>query len=609
MPTLRMSSRHTHSLLPALHWEGVISLVSEFATCPGLFYTTPAADGILSRMRIPGGILNSEQCRVIADIADDNGGGYVDVTNRANLQIREIRTGINSEVFKQLQDIGLGSHNTNVDHIRNIMTSPTAGIDPQELIDTRPFVQDWDNYIAAHPALSGLSAKFSVCFDGGGIVRVSDRLNDILFAAVLVNGDIYFRLHLSVGAKGQPPSDMGILLPPDDCLLILAALADVYLAHTDITNKRRLRLRDLLNTCGCENYLQEVEQRLAFTLYRSQGGRRQEAGGRRVSYPQGVGLESTSKISIAHKERSLKPSWLSQTCPIPQKIDAKYQHIGIHPQRQKGLFYFGVVLPLGRVESRQMRGLADLAAKYGSGTLRLTPWQNLLLTDIPQQRLNDVQNEIAFLGLDSSVTNIKSSLVACSGNKGCTASATDTKTHALVLAEYLETHVTLEHPINIHFSGCEKSCAQHHKSDITLLGVNFEADIEGGRRQEAGGRRSKSVGVESPTDLEPLNGTWVGVLNPFSDWSRAVTESSFPSASCPLPPAFLDKTVERYHVYLVDSNSSHKFGRELYQYVTFSELPPLILQIIHTYKNNRRNINESFQEFANRYPLTQPNPI
>jgi ferredoxin-nitrite reductase len=499
-----MSSRHTHSLLPALHWEGVISLVSGFATCPGLFYATPAADGILSRMRIPGGILNNEQCHAIADIADDYGGSYVDVTNRANLQIREIRTGINSEVLKQLQDIGLGSHNTNVDHIRNIMTSPTAGIDPQELIDTRVFVRGWDNYIAAHPGLSGLSAKFSVCFDGGGIVRVSDRLNDILFAAVLVDGNVYFRLHLSVGVKGQPPSDMGILLPPDDCLLILAALADVYLAHTDITNKRRLRLRDLLNTFSCENYLQEVEQRLAFTLYRS------------------------------------------QTCPIPQKIDAKYQHIGIHPQRQKGLFYIGVVLPLGRVESRQMRGLADLAAKYGSGTLRLTPWQNLLLTDIPQQRLNDVQNEIVFLGLDSSATNIKSALVACSGNKGCAASATDTKTHALALAEYLETHVTLEHPINIHFSGCEKSCAQHHKSDITLLGVNFEAD---------------------------------------------------------------NKTVERYHVYLVDSNSSHKFGRELYQYVTFSELPALIVKILHAYKNNRRNINESFQAFANRYPLTQPNPI
>ncbi|WP_292779964.1 precorrin-3B synthase [Nostoc sp. NMS9] len=501
MPTLRMSSRHTHRLLPALHGEGVLSLVSGFATCPGLFYATPAADGILSRVRIPGGIISSQQCRAIADIAEQHGGGYIDVTNRANLQVREIRTGINVEVLKYLQNMGLGSDNTVVDQIRNIMTSPTAGIDPQELIDTRPFVQGWDDYIAAHPALSGLSAKFSVCFDGGGIIQVCDRLNDIAFAAVLLNDNVYFRLYLSVGEKGQPPSDTGILLSPEDCLPVLAALADVYLAYSHTTSKRRLRLRELLNTLGCENYLQKVEQRLPFSLLYSE----------------------------------IRKDLLPQ-----QGKGEKYQHIGIHPQRQQGLFYIGVILPLGRLESRQMRGLADLAAKYGSGTLRLTPWQNLLLTDIPRQWVADVQSEIALLELDSSATNIKGGLVACSGKKGCAASATDTKSHALALAEYLETRVTLDYPVNIHFTGCEKSCAQHSKSDITLLGVSIEGE---------------------------------------------------------------NRTVESYHVYVGDSNQ--KFGRELYQYVTFAELPTLIERMLYVYQIQRLNSDESFGEFANRFALEQ----
>ncbi len=500
-----MFSKHTHRLLPALHGEGVLSLLSGFATCPGLFYATPAADGILSRIRIPGGIISSQQCRAIADIADQHGGGYIDVTNRANLQVREIRTGINAEVLKYLQLMGLGSSNTLVDQIRNIMTSPTAGIDPQELIDTRPFVQSWDHYIAAHPALSGLSAKFSVCFDGGGIIRVCDRLNDILFAAVLVKSDVYFRLYLSVGEKGQPPCDMGILLSPEECLPVLAALTDVYLAYSHTTSQRRLRLLELLNTLGCENYLQEVEQCLPFPLL----------------------------CSETRKDLTPQP-------PFLQGKRENYQHIGIHPQRQPGLFYIGVVLPLGRLESRQMRGLADLATKYGSGTLRLTPWQNLLLTDIPQQWVADVQSEIAFLGLDSSATNIKGGLVACSGKKGCAASATDTKSHALVLAEYLETRVTLDCPVNIHFSGCEKSCAQHSKSDITLLGVSIEADNE---------------------------------------------------------------TVEGYHIYVGDNKQ--KFGRELYQYVTFVELPALIERMLYVYKIQRLNSDESFGKFANRYPLAQ----
>lgn len=241
-------------------------MLSGFTKCPGLFYATPAQDGILSRIRIPGGILNSQQCQAIADIADQYGRGYVDVTNRANLQVREIHQGINALVLQHLQALGLGCSNTTVDQIRNIMTSPTAGIDPQELIDTRPFVTAWDNYITANSQLSGLSAKFSVCFDGGGKVSVSDRVNDIVFAAVLVNGEVYFRLCLSVGAKGNPAQDTGILLPPEQCLPVLAALADVYLAHLDSTSKHKLRLREVLNNIGCENYLQQVQQLLAFVL-------------------------------------------------------------------------------------------------------------------------------------------------------------------------------------------------------------------------------------------------------------------------------------------------------------------------------------------------------
>ncbi|MEA5506485.1 precorrin-3B synthase [Halotia wernerae UHCC 0503] len=479
-------------------------MLSGLTTCPGLFYTTPAQDGILFRLRIPGGILDSQKCRAIADIAQQYGGGYVDVTNRANIQIREIDGNINTAVLKYLQDMGLGSRNPAVDHIRNIMTSPTAGIDPQEVIDTRPFVQSWNDYIEAHPALSGLSAKFSVGFDGGGIVRVSDRLNDIAFVAVVVDGKVYFRLHLSVGAKGKPPVAMGILLSPDQCLPVLAALANVYLNHLDINSRRKPRLREVVNSLGRESYMQEVEKSLPFALFTRED---------KVRKGQFSGL-------------------------FLDKSDNQYQHIGIHPQRQKGLFYIGVILPLGRLESRQMKGLADLAQKHGSSSLRLTPWQNLLLTDIPQERLADVQREIAFLGLDSSTSKIKSGLVACSGSRGCAAATTDTKGHALALAKYLETRLTLDCPVNIHFSGCEKSCAQHSKGDITLLGVS--------------------------------NGK-----------------------------------MENYHIYVGDGDSNQKFGRELYQYVSFDELPALVEQMIKVYQIKRINSRESFGEFANRHAIAQ----
>ncbi len=421
--------------------------------CPGLFYATPAQDGILSRIRIAGGIINSKQSQAIADIADRYGGGYVDITNRANLQIREIRQDITAEDLKHLQNLGIGSTNPEVDQIRNIMTSPTAGIDPQEIIDTRPLVQVWDKYITEHSELAQLSPKFSICFDGGGIVSVSDRLNDITLKAITINSTTYFRLHLTTETE--------IIILPEQTLPTLTALTNTYLTNsyplcaTDTLLKsakpptqvsssaplretikpnfqRKPRLKQIINHLGLDNYLKQAQQQLPFKLTRKH--------------------------------------------PIPptEKSNNRYHHIGIHPQRQPGLYYIGVVLPLGRLETEQLRGLAHLAEKYGSGTLRLSPWQNVLLTDIPQDKLTDVQRQITELKLDFSATNIKSGLVACSGKHGCASAATDTKTHALTLAEYLQSHVNLEHPVNIHLSGCEKSCAQHSKSDIALLGVSEE---------------------------------------------------------------------------------------------------------------------------------------
>ncbi|MEA5576063.1 precorrin-3B synthase [Anabaena sp. UHCC 0451] len=504
-------------------------MLSAFTTCPGLFYTTTAKDGILSRLRIPGGILSSDQFRTIANIADNYGGGYVDVTNRANLQIREIKQEINIEVLQRLQNLGLGSINPAVDHLRNIMTSPTAGIDNQELIDTRPLVKAWDEYITANSHLGGLSAKFSVCFDGGGKLSVKNCPNDITFVAVLGDeggrkepkffptgkwglNSVYFILNICASEKGKLATNTGILLHPEECIPVLAALAAVYLQHTDSSSRRKPRLREVIHNLGWENYLQQAQEYLTAykNLLNSQLKHQNLINGRKNSEIQN------------YEQQNL-------------------YHLGIHRQKQLGLFYIGVVLPLGRLQSWQIRGLADLATKYGNGNLRLTPWQNLLITDIPQQHIWEVETQITHLGLSYSAINIKSGLVSCSGKQGCVAAATDTKSHALTLGEYLETQLTLDSPINIHFSGCIKSCAQHHQGDITLLGVNLEAENE----------------------------TMIG-----------------------------------YQVYLAD-DTVQQFGRQICDYVSVAKLPQLMEQMLKMYKSNRVNSQESFREFANRYDISE----
>jgi len=420
--------------------------------CPGLFYATPARDGIISRIRIPGGIINSEQGRAIAEFSERFGEGYVHVTNRANLQIRKIQ-GITSEVLTTLQKVGLAATLTEVDHLRNIMASPTAGIDSLELIDTRPLVRELDAYICGHPELKGLSPKFSVAFDGGGAVSICEQKNEIIFRAIasqdwgLVERNIYFQLILGDATN--------ILLKPEECLSVVVAIAQVYLDNVDQTLARKPRLKHLLQDKGVEWYLQQAERYLPFSLL-----------------------------------KRLKPTLDKTINPINSN------HLGVHPQRQPGLSYIGIVLPLGQLLSKQLHSLIDLAQTYGSGTLRLTPWQNLLISDIPNSCIPYVKDEIERLGLHWNANQIQGSLVACTGKTGCASSATDTKGQALALAEYLKKHITLDVPVKIHFSGCPKSCAYHGRSDITLLGTLIDKDktlVEGyhiyvGDKEQAFGR-------------------------------------------------------------------------------------------------------------------------
>ncbi len=399
--------------------------------CPGLFYATSAQDGILSRIRIPGGILNGSQCEAIADLADRFGSGAVQITNRANLQLRELQSEIPAEALQHLQTLALASPIAAVDAIRNIMSSPTAGIDTQACLDTQPLVREWNRHLLGRPDFAVLSSKFSVCFDGGEAVFVGDRPNDITLVAIETERSVRLRLCLSTGARGEAPKDVGVEVRPCEAIALLMALTEVYRDYAlqqDGKQQRKPRLRELLKAWGVERYLKMAAQKLDFPFILGTGNR--------------------------HETHS-----------------CHYAHLGIHPQRQPGLFYIGVSLSLGQLKTQQLRELADLSSQYGDGTLRLTPWQTVIVPYVPTPQIPQVHQRMEALGLYTSATHPRSAMVACSGTTGCSAAATDTQRHAQALTAYLEQCIALDVPINIHFSGCEKSCAQHRSGDITLVGV------------------------------------------------------------------------------------------------------------------------------------------
>ncbi len=388
--------------------------------CPGLFYGTSAQDGTLIRIRVPGGILDREQAQTIAEIANRWNVSQIQVTNRANLQFRAVRSSPTPEIFAALQSVGLAARNPKLDHLRNLMASPTAGIDPTEWIDTRSMIQAIDTYIQNTPDLAELPPKFSIGIDGGGQIGIGarsesvwqHRYNEIQLSAVTHNK---FRLALG-GNKRFHETDA--LIDKSDCVAAIAALAQGYLNYVRQSQiQKKPRMRDLLKDWGVEKYLDQV----SFQFDRS------------------------SKDSI----------------PITQS-----QHLGIQAQKQAELSYVGIALKLGRLSIAQFQGLIQLSEAYGSGELRLTPWQSILLPNILAHQVSTVLETLNALEL--STNSIDSAIVACAGKPGCAASETHTQTHAFTLINQLR------HPINIHITGCPKGCAQPSPAEITLLGTTVQ---------------------------------------------------------------------------------------------------------------------------------------
>jgi ferredoxin-nitrite reductase len=469
---------------------------SEPLVCPGLFYATPAQDGVIYRIRTPAGMLTSGQASVVARFAEQMGGGYLQVTNRANLQIRSVHTVAPPPMLSAFQDVGLAASLSAVDHLRNIMASPTAGIDPQALIDTRPLVTALDTTIVQHEEFAGLPAKFSVGFDGGEAVSVRHHPNDIWLVATTdrpagtgEDGPAFFRLLFNAG-HGQE-LDTGLLLHPDECVPLVVAVAQVYLTHAVHGNThpagKKPRLRQVIAQHGIAWYLEQLRQLLPFTL---------------PHHP-----------VVTARSAHAAPHW---------------RHIGAHPQRRSGLSYFGVVAPLGRLTIAQFQGLADLARAYGDATLRLTPWQNMVIPDVPTGRVPALQRAIDQLGLYDSATHPWSALVACTGNRGCHASATDTTGHALRLANHLARQGHLDRPVNIHVSGCTKSCAQHHKSDIALLGMTVQrgdTTVEGYRVHVRGGEQPFGRVLADAVPAADISDLMARLLQVYRDHRHSGDES------------------------------------------------------------------------------------
>ncbi len=474
----------------------------------GLFYVAPAQDSFMCRLRIPNGILKHWQLAGLADLADRLAGGYAHVTTRANFQLREIPPKHTVALIEGIQDIGLCSRGSGADNIRNVTGTPTAGIDPVELIDTRDYAREWHYHILNDRSLTGLPRKFNVAFDGAGKIAVLEDTNDIAFR----------RRRVKDGFGAAP----GVLVSARD--------------------RRHYRTQGF---CQGNRHHRPAGRR-------HHGGRRHRAGvyRNRRSYQSAEGTDEICDRRHGRGKipaRGRRPDMASHSPECrrkrsrPRPAFDRLAHIGVHKQKQTGLNWLGVVLPVGKLTCEQMRGLAKIARDLGDGDIRLTVWQNLLISGVANDKVALAIGAIKSIGLAVEASSIRAGLVACTGNAGCKFAASDTKRHAVEIGDWCETRVPIETPVNIHLTGCHHSCAQHYIGDIGLIA----AKVPGGNE---------------------------------------------------------DDTVEGYHLFAGGGfGPDAGLGKEIYHDVKAEDAPKAVERLLKAYIANRASTDETFLAFSRRH--------
>ncbi|MEM5436048.1 precorrin-3B synthase [Paraburkholderia diazotrophica] len=400
------------------------------SACPGLLRIVPALDGGICRVKLARGELSAARTLAIADAIDEHACGIVDITNRANLQLRGVKRGHEEPLIAALLRAGLGPSGPQdathafADDVRNLMVSPTAGRDAGALIDTSPLADDILTRLQSDKRFAALSPKFALLLDGGERLAMLDHPHDIWFSAMRdpKRDDVLF----AFGLAGCPPvaeKHAGAIaaVAASNVAALTHALVHTFL---DLAAPEHTRMRDLLAVHSVERVLAHVESKMGIALARD--------------------------VSIERWRRA--PADPSLRLGAHRQHDERRSHVGGQPV-------------LGRMDSATLRGLARLVADNDGATLRMTPWQGVLLTDIDTTKVAPTLQALDALGLACDAHNPLTRVIACAGSAGCAKSLADTKADASKLAAWLPADA------QVHLSGCPRSCAAAHRAPYTLLAV------------------------------------------------------------------------------------------------------------------------------------------
>ncbi|MEH2324017.1 MAG: ferredoxin--nitrite reductase [Nostoc sp.] len=436
----------------ALGWEAMDEIDRDHRLkWVGVFFRPVTPGKFMMRLRMPNGILSSSQMRVLAQVVQRYGDdGCADITTRQNIQLRGIRIEDLPDIFNRFHEVGLTTIQSGMDNVRNITGDAVAGLDADELYDTRELVQQIQDMLTnkgeGNPEFSNLPRKFNIAIAGGRDNSVHAEINDLAFVPAFKEAgeqgsrgageqnfpSKIFGFNVLVGGffsakRCEAAIPLNAWVLPEDVVAVCRAVLEVFRDHGPRANRQKSRLMWLIDEWGVEKFRAEVESRLGKSL-----------------------LPAAAKDEIDWEKRD---------------------HIGVYKQKQPGLNYVGLNIPVGRLYAEDMFEIARMAEVYGSGEIRFTVEQNIVIPNISDSRLATFLTEPLLERFSIDPGLLTRSLVSCTGAQFCNFALIETKNRALAMIKALEEDLTFTNPVRIHWTGCPNSCGQPQVADIGLMGT------------------------------------------------------------------------------------------------------------------------------------------
>jgi ferredoxin-nitrite reductase len=461
----------------------------------GIYPQKQGGDAFMIRIKIPGGVLSAEQARTIGQIAIDFargpepnphfGNNFLDLTTRQDIQMHWIHMRDVPEIWRRLESVGMTTVQACGDSARNVLCCPVSGLDHEEILDAYPVAQAISDYFTGNREYANLPRKFKMSVTGCLEDCGQAEINDVgLLPARLEDGTVGFNLRVGGGLSDGPrmASDADVFVRPEQAVEITRAIAQVFGELGNRENRWANRLRYLVQELGPERFREELQNRASFEL-----------------------------------------------TPAGEDLTKRYRgdHVGVHQQKEHGFYYVGINVPVGRMSGEHLVETARLAEEYGEG-VRLATDQNLIITGVPEERLDGLLDEPLLERFSPRPGAFERGIVACTGNEFCRFAIVETKIRAVEWAKEMDERVgdVGQEAVRMHFSGCSASCAQPQIGDVGFRGETAktkDAIVEGmdiGLGGSLGGDAAFIDWVEGARPAEEVPDALVRVFEQFKEERR-----------------------------------------------------------------------------------------